>query len=329
MKNWYTIKAAAAGSDTAEVSVYDYIGYYGVRAIDFLNEIKNVEAPNIRVLINSPGGDVFDAIAMVNGLRMSGKKVTTTVMGLAASAASYLMLAGDHRVMPSNAMQMVHNASSGAYGNAEELTAVVEALHAVDNSLHATYMDRTGMTKEQVVELLSKDTFLTAEQCLEMGLCDEVTPAVKMTASYEVDRLPANVQALFKAAALPQPTVTSTLADDVAGLVRDAGLETFSATFVTDERITSMESAAPVINAAREIVALAKHTGQDAMVEGLIRGRKTLPEARAAIAAALEAASPHVDTSAPSKQVASPSADKWTPRSQWAEIHAMKSGAKK
>ena len=95
MKTWYSIKAAAAGGDTAEISVYDYIGYYGVSAVDFLKDVKAIDAPNIKVSINSPGGDVFDAIAMVNGLRLSGKKITTVVMGIAACAARF-GLSGSH-----------------------------------------------------------------------------------------------------------------------------------------------------------------------------------------------------------------------------------------
>lgn len=328
MKFWYSIKAAA-GADTIEVSVFDYIGYYGVRAIDFLNELKKHEAPNVNVSINSPGGDVFEAIAMLNGLRMSGKKITTTVMGIAASAASYLMLAGERRVMPDNAMQMVHNASTGSYGNAEEMQHVVDALHKMDDNLHATYMARTGMTKEAVVELLSKDTFLTAAECLALKLCDEVIPSVKMSAAYDVDRLPKHVQLLFAASLLIE-TPTTPLAEQIQAEAKAAGLESFAAVFATDPTVNSLVEAQAVIARAREIKALSVVAGLPDRADALIRARKTVPEVRAELNTVLvEAdAATRVDTAAPSK-ILQAKQDDWSPTAQWAATNAMKAGSKK
>ena len=329
MKTWYSIKAAAAGGDTAEISVYDYIGYYGVSAVDFLKDVKAIDAPNIKVSINSPGGDVFDAIAMVNGLRLSGKKITTVVMGIAASAASYLMLAGDHRVMPDNAMQMVHNASTGRYGNAAELQEVVDTLRKMDDNLHATYMTRTGLSKEKVVELLSKDTFLTAAECKELGLVDEVIPAVKMTAAYDVDRLPTNVQALFKAVTQPNPPATP-LAEYVQTAAKAAGLEKFTAVFVTDPAVTSTAEADAVIARAREVSALCTAAALPDEIDAMLRERKTLIEVRAALSAKLVEidAATRVDTARKTKTIQSSNDNAWSPNALWTDIKAMKAGSK-
>ena len=88
-KPWYSIKAAAAGSDTAEVSILDVISpYYGVNAQTFLAEFRALKEPNVKVFINSPGGDVVQSLAIFNGMRASGKNITAHVLGIAASAAA-------------------------------------------------------------------------------------------------------------------------------------------------------------------------------------------------------------------------------------------------
>lgn len=330
MKSWYSIKAAAAGGEVDEISVFDYIGYWGITAVDFIRDLKALTGKSINLTINSPGGDVFDAIAMFTALRATGKQVTTTVYGIAASAAAYLMLAGDKRVMPDNTMQMVHNASTGAWGNAEELTAAAEVLNKIDANLQATYATRTGMSTEEVAALLSKDTYLTAAECLELGLVDEVIPAVKVSAAYELDRLPTNVQALFKAAQQPaEPALP--LAMQIQALAKARGFEVYAAVFATDPTVQTAADAERVIGVAAEIRSLAEVTGMKDHAEPLIRGRKTVGEARAAINAARVAAdeAAHVDT-AP-RNTNRPASDDagWTPQSIWADIRTMKAGSKK
>lgn len=333
MKSWYSIKAAAAGGSVDEISVFDYIGYWGVTAADFIRDLKALTGKSINLTINSPGGDVFEAIAMFSALRASGKEITTTVYGIAASAASYLMLAGDKRVMPDNTMQMVHNASTGAWGNAEELVAAAEVLSKVDANLQATYAARTGLNAEEVAALLSKDTYLTAAECLELGLIDEVTPAVKVSAAYELDRLPTKVQALFKAAQ-PAPVVEppAPLAGQVHALAKARGFEAYAPVFATDPSVLTLADAERVINVAAEIKALAEVTGMQDQAEPLIRGRKTLAEAQATINAARVKADEDTYVNSaprtPKPQSASNDAD-WTPQSVWADIRTMKAGSKK
>lgn len=336
MKTWFTIKAAAEGSPFTEISVFDYIGYYGVTAVDFREALKAVATPEIKVTINSPGGDVFEAVAIYNLLRASGKKITTVAMGIAASAASYLMLAGDHRVMPDNAMQMVHNASTLAYGNAAEMAEAVELLNKVDANLHATYAARSGMKPEQVAELLSKDTFLTAAECLELGLVDEVTAAVKVSAEFDIDRLPANVQELFKpqaAAVTTPPAAPATpLAEQVVAAATAAGLDdSIAGVIATDPKVTSMAEANEVIARAREIKALSKVARMDDKANGLILAGKTVPEVRAELNAALVAADEQTAVITARKTAATQPkkpGDDWSPTAMWTIVEANKAGSK-
>ena len=124
MKNWFTIKAAAKEGGTAEISIFDEINpYYGVTAKNFIDEFKakTANASKVTLAINSPGGDVFQGFAIYNALKNSGKEINVRVMGIAASMASVIAMAGNTIEMPKNAMMMVHNAITGIYGDAEEL----------------------------------------------------------------------------------------------------------------------------------------------------------------------------------------------------------------
>lgn len=336
MKTWYDIKMAkdAAGEDIVDLSVFDYIGYYGVSGKDFIDELKAKvgNATTIRLAINSPGGSVFDAIAMFNALRATGKTIETKVLGIAASAASYLFLAGDKRSMPENTMQMVHNASTGAYGNAEELGEVVDVLNKIDANLQATYATRTGQSAEKIVELLAKDTFLTAAECLELGLCDEVTEAFNATAAFETEKLPANVQAMFvagkaaidAAAAAAEKAETDRVAAVEAARVA-AEVEAAAKAVPTVEQITDAAKAAgfeahadvfalaapktvadlnAVIENAKQIDALGTVTKYTQLAMQLIRDGKSIADARIAINKARAESTADIDNARRSKESA-------------------------
>jgi ATP-dependent Clp endopeptidase proteolytic subunit ClpP len=295
MRTWYTFSAKS--DDVAELSIFDYIGYYGVEAAQFKADLDKITAGAIEISINSPGGDVFQAVAILNMLRNSGKAITTKVLGIAASAASYIMLAGDKRIMPDNTMQMLHNASSGAYGNAAELGELVDVLKKVDQNLHATFVSRTGQTAEQIAELLSKDTYLTAAECLERGLCDEVTPSMKLTAAFDTANLPENVKALFEVKAPEAP-----FAERAGAIVAAAGLGEFAQSFID---LTTIEAVEAAVAEAREVVALCKFANVEAaehVRQPLAKVREVLCAARAAADEAL-----HIDT-APKGTIVTPEA---------------------
>ena len=99
-----------AATDTeATLEIYDEIGFWGVQAKEFITQLKGVKAPVLNVEISSPGGDVFAGIAIYNALKASGKEIVVKVMGMAASAASLIAMAGDKIVMPKNSFMMIHN----------------------------------------------------------------------------------------------------------------------------------------------------------------------------------------------------------------------------
>ncbi len=108
MNRWYNIRATAEG---AELSIHDEIGAYGVSAKDFIAELGKLPGDAALTLrLNSPGGSVFDAVAIYNALKRHEGPVTVSIDGIAASAASYIAMAGDEVVMPENAFLMIHEA---------------------------------------------------------------------------------------------------------------------------------------------------------------------------------------------------------------------------
>ena len=320
MKFWYDIKAAAPGCDTARVAILDEIGVWGVSAQRFIADLKAIEAPKVVLEINSPGGSVIDALAMFTALRASGKHITVKVLGIAASAASYLMLAGDHVVMPANTFAMLHNPLAGAYGHAEDLRDMADLLDKIGATLQATYAKRTGMSDEEVAALLSKDTWLTAQECLDLGLCDEVIDELKVSASFDVENLPENIRAAMAVASVEEsagkdaatepvdktaaPLAARFGAVQVRAMVEAAGLSTHAAAFALDASLLSAEAVQAAIANATEVLALCAMAGHADRAAGFIAARTTVDDVRTALIEALAARDEHITTTPKGKESA-------------------------
>lgn len=131
-------------------------------------------AAEIRLYINSNGGSVFEGTAIYNQLRRHPAKKTVYIDGFACSVASVIAMAGDEIVMPRNAMMMVHHAMMGVFGNARELRKAADDLDAINKGNRQAYLQKAGdkLTEEKLIELLDNETWLTAEECMELGLAD-------------------------------------------------------------------------------------------------------------------------------------------------------------
>ena len=131
MNTWYEIRARGTG---AEVLIYDEIGAYGVSAKGFLAELGALpDGVPIDLRLNSPGGSVFDAVAIFNALTRHTGTVTVWIDGIAASAASYIAMAGDEIVMPENAFLMIHDPSGLVMGTAADMRDMAETLDKIRN----------------------------------------------------------------------------------------------------------------------------------------------------------------------------------------------------
>ena len=196
---WFNIKAQAANAAVADISIYEPIGSWDLTAASFIAEVKALgDVSHINLDINSPGGDVFEALTIFNFLKRHSAKVTVTVGGVAASAASLIAMAGDTIIMPNNTMMMIHNPWTWAAGNADELREQADILDKIGSSLFKTYQSRTGMDEAALKAMLATDTWLTADECLAYGFCDQVIdPIITANAAFDVSKFPAQARAVY------------------------------------------------------------------------------------------------------------------------------------
>jgi ATP-dependent Clp protease protease subunit len=171
-------KAQAQGGEL-ELQVYDVIGAdffgEGITVGNFSDAMKEAgEYSSIKLRINSPGGDVFEAVAIYNLLRNAGKPVTCVVEGVAASAASVIAMAGDKCVMGEGSVMMIHNAMMMAFGNAADLRKCADTLDTVSSSIADIYTSNTGLAKGDIQKMMDAETWMDAEECVEKGFADAV-----------------------------------------------------------------------------------------------------------------------------------------------------------
>jgi len=186
MNSWYTIRAQSTG---AEVVIYDEIGAYGVSAKGFLAELAALpDATPLALRLNSPGGSVFDAVAIYNAIKRHSGAVTVWIDGIAASAASYIAMAGDEVIMPENAFLMIHDPAGVVMGTAIDMRAMAEALDKIKGSLLQGYAAKSGRPQEEIAPLMAAETWLDAKDALDLGFADRIAEPVRIAARFDVGR---------------------------------------------------------------------------------------------------------------------------------------------
>ncbi len=169
--DWYRITNLA---DSAEVVIYEEIGWWGTTAASFMDELKQITAGRITLRLNSPGGDVFDGVAIMNVLRSHPAAITTQVDGLAASIASVIALAGDRIVMQPGSTMMIHDASGMCYGQAPDMRELADMLDRHSDNIASLYAERAGGTVAEWRERMRGESWFSAEEAVAVGLADEV-----------------------------------------------------------------------------------------------------------------------------------------------------------
>lgn len=158
-----------------DVTLYDEIGIYGTRSSEFAERLKEAGNGDITLRVNSPGGDVYEGLAIMNQLRNHPGKVTAYVEGLAASAASFIVVGGaDELIMNRNSELMIHDAMSMVSGNAEEITTALAGLERASENIASIYAEKAGGDSEPWREAMRAETWFTAEEAVEAGLADSV-----------------------------------------------------------------------------------------------------------------------------------------------------------
>jgi ATP-dependent Clp protease protease subunit len=159
-------------AQAATIEIFDTIGDGGVTPARVSAALRSIGEKPVTVQINSPGGDVFAGLAVFNLLRGHSQKVTTQVLGLAASAASVIAMAGEDIQIARGAMVMIHRAAGGAMGDAGVMRQMADALDKVDATLTGIYAARTGLPAEQIVSMMADETFLTSDEAVGLGFAD-------------------------------------------------------------------------------------------------------------------------------------------------------------
>lgn len=188
MNRWYTIKAADVRG-TAEISIYEEIGGFGITAKQFTEDLKVLgDVSHINLRIHSPGGDVFEGIAIYNLLRNHPADITVYIDGVAASMASVVAMAGDRVVMPENAMMMIHKPWGISGGNAGDMRDYADLLDKVETVLIPAYARKTGKSAQEIATMLEDETWMDGKECLKHGFADELLPSVRAMARIESKR---------------------------------------------------------------------------------------------------------------------------------------------
>jgi len=206
---WFRMSAGADGAPT-RVDIYDEIGgggwfNDGVSAIDFVQQLAGINGP-IEVHINSPGGDVFDGLAIYNSLAQRAGDVTTVVDGLAASAASFIAMAGKTRIIAPGAMMMIHDAAGMCFGNASDMRELAELLDKVSDNIASIYADHDATSSGTDWRAAMKaETWYTANEAVAAGLAHRLAerPATAALAAAAKFDLSAFFNAPAMAAAVP------------------------------------------------------------------------------------------------------------------------------
>jgi ATP-dependent Clp protease protease subunit len=186
MNSWYTIRARGTG---AEVLIYDEIGAYGVSAKGFLAELGALpDGVPINLRLNSPGGSVFDAVAIFNALQRHTGAITVWIDGIAASAASYIAMAGDEIVMPENAFLMIHDPSGLVMGTAADMREMAQTLDKIAGCMIRGYAAKSGRSEEQIATLMAAETWFDAQDALDAGLATRMAEPVRIAASFDIGR---------------------------------------------------------------------------------------------------------------------------------------------
>jgi ATP-dependent protease ClpP protease subunit len=173
MKPFFKVSIQPDGA--LEMLVYEEIGedYWsggGVTAKTVKDQLDGAGVySRISLRINSPGGDAFEGVAIGNLLKSTGKPIDVYIDGIAASAASIIAMCGDTITMGHNTMMMIHNAWSIEMGDNRAMAKMAERLSKIDAAIAQTYVNRTGKSMDDVRAMMDEETWMSAEECVEMG----------------------------------------------------------------------------------------------------------------------------------------------------------------
>lgn len=260
--HWFKFRGQTGG--VAEIAILSEIGGFGVTAEDFYNQLQSLTGVSeLRIIISSDGGDIFQGFAIYNMLRRFNAKKTVVIEGLAASMASVIAMVGDTITMPENSMMMIHNPFGGIVGEAENIISFGEALNEMRGKIITAYTSRTGLPKREVARMMNRETWLKAEKAVSLGFADKIEKPMKIAAQFNWSKFGKGLK------------MSKNLdRDPNAELFGDEGDDSPK----TEEQIRN-----EILAQQNEIRALCKLAGKPDKAEGFISENKTVPDVMKAL----------------------------------------------
>ncbi|MFG0271134.1 head maturation protease, ClpP-related [Pseudomonas sp. zjy_14] len=196
LEKWNPAIQAAVENTSDTITVYGVIGedWYGegvtLKRIDAA--LRAIGERDVTVYINSPGGDMFEGIAIYHRLQEHSHQVTTKVLGMAASAASIVFLAGTKREVASSAFLMIHNCWTWLAGNRHYLRDIADDMEEFDAAMADLYAETSGQPVEDMAELMDDETYIRGKRAVELGLATGLLSSTEVTECETEDAAQAN-----------------------------------------------------------------------------------------------------------------------------------------
>lgn len=223
----------AAQEDDATITILDVIGHdfwdEGVTAKRISGALRRIGEQPVTVVINSPGGDMFEGLAIYNILREHKARITVKIVGIAASAASVIAMAGDDIQISRAGFLMIHNAWVIAAGNRHDMREVAAWLEPFDEAMAGVYVARSGLQQPDIAAMMDAETYLNGQQAIDKGLADTllsrddvmVAPDDAQAMSLRAER---RMDILARRAGVSRADARSLMADLKSGGTHDAVL---------------------------------------------------------------------------------------------------------
>jgi ATP-dependent protease ClpP protease subunit len=214
----------AATEEDRTISIYDVIGYDfwtgdGVTAKRVAAALRSMGPGPVTANINSPGGDMFEGLAIYNLLREHDGEVTVKVLGLAASAASVIAMAGDTVQIARAGFLMIHNCWVMAVGNRNDLRAMADMLEPFDASMADIYVSHTGKDLADVQKQMDGETWIGGSSAVEQGYADELLPSDQVRqGSQKSTSAVRRLEAALRASGMPKSEAMRLISEFKSGL---------------------------------------------------------------------------------------------------------------
>lgn len=174
-----------------EIYLYDEIAnsfWFGISAKEFKRKLDAAKGKDVVIRVNSPGGDVFEGIAIYNLIKDYKGKVTAKIDGLCASIASVIVMAADEIVMPGNTMMMIHDPWTIAMGDSAQFTKLVSRLEKTKFAMISSYKSRMNVTEEEISQMMQEETWFNAPDAIAIGLADKQEAEVEIRSLHDLSR---------------------------------------------------------------------------------------------------------------------------------------------